>query len=285
MPKVDLPPDTLPYARRWYLSNEYEPIPIFGKAPLWRNWRNEPITKDLLDRIEADPRYANHTNTGLKTGQLAVVDIDLRDPVHAAALEEEMFRILGHTYFVRVGSKGMALCYYNSQPISKITIVGKREGSDVESVLIEFLGEGQQMAAFGIHPDTGRPYRWPNQVMGGHPFSYRLSKLPPVSPSDLQAAASAAQAKLISFGYRTVVVHGAAGRQLEPSKRNGDPVPVSWLYAALNRIPPSVSRHDWLRVLWAVKEANLVPDLDDAERIELLDQWSKGELGGSAHDR
>lgn len=273
-----------PRCRRRLLANGYGPVPIFGKAPLWRGWRSEPVTVSLLESIEADPRYANHTNTGVKTGRLAVVDIDVSDPTYAAAVAEAVISILGPTEVERIGSKGKALCYYNPNPISKITIGGIAPGSDEATTLVEFLGIGQQMAAYGIHPVTGRPYDWPNAVLDGDLLGTPLTSLPPVTPELLRQAADTATALLANLGYREVVARGLNGPRRVMSVRNGEPVSVSWLVSALRSIPPSIAREEWLRILWAVKEANLDPDLDDDERIALLDRWSSGELGeGDAH--
>jgi hypothetical protein len=264
--------------RRLLLKGGYEPLPIFGKAPLWRGWRSEPVTARLLESIEADPRYANHTNTGVKTGHFAVVDIDVRDPTYAAAVAEAVTSILGPTEVERIGSKGKALCYYNPEPISKITVGGIAPGGDEATTLVEFLGVGQQMAAYGIHPVTGRPYEWPNAVLDGDLLGTPLTSLPPVTPELLRQAANTATTLLATLGYREVAARGLDGLRRVVSIRSGEPVSVSWLVSALRSIPPSIAREEWLRILWAVKEANLDPDLDDGERIALLDRWSSGEL-------
>jgi len=86
-------------------------------------------------------------------------------------------------------------------------------------------------------------------------------------------------AALTDLGYRDVAARGLNGPRHVLSARSGEPVSVSWLTSALRSIPPSIAREEWLRILWAVKEANLDPDLDDEERIALLDRWSSGELG------
>lgn len=283
-PFARAPNGTSPEGRLVLLRNGYEPLPIFGKAPLWRGWRGEPVTAKLLESIETDPRYANHTNTGVKTGHLAVVDIDVRDPTYAAAVAEAVISILGATEVERIGSKGKALCYYNPDPISKITVGGIAPGGDEATTLVEFLGVGQQMAAYGIHPVTGMPYDWPNAVLDGDLLGTPLTSLPPVTPELLRQAANTATTLLATLGCREVVARGLDGPRRVMSVRSGEPVSVSWLVSALGSIPPSIPREEWLRVLWAVKDANLDPDLDDEERIALLDRWSSGELGeGDAH--
>jgi hypothetical protein len=236
------------------------------------------VTEELLSRIAS--QYPDHTNTGVRTGTLAVVDIDLRNPDHAAAIKDTVFAVLGHNNVERVGAKGCALCYYNPTPIPKIMVTGIPEGANEPVTLLEILGEGQQMAAYGIHPSTGKPYDWPNAVMGDDLLGTPLTKLPAVTPEKLREAARAVQTALIGLRYRDVAVHGLEERQRESSSRNGDPVPVEQLIAMLKAIQPDVGRREWLPILWAVKDANLVPHMDDDERINLLDRFSSGELGG-----
>lgn len=273
---------TRPEDRRLLLTNGYEPIPICGKAPLWR-WRSDPITEALLSEIESSPNYLDHQSTGLRTGQLSVVDIDVRDKQHVEKIVDAITQILGRTDVQRIGSKGVALCYYNPDPIKKITVIGRPPHSDDMALLVEFLGSGQQVAAYGIHPDTGKPYEWPYSFDDGEPLCRRLAELPNVTADTLRAAAERAAIVLTSMGYLDVAVSGCHTRERAPSARRGDPVSLSWLLSALTSIPPTIGREDWLRVFWATKFANLVRDLDDSERIDLLDKWSCGDMWGDTH--
>lgn len=273
------PDGASPAGRRCLLGNGYEVLPICDKRPLWPGWRKEPMTEELLSRIES--QYPDHTNTGVRTGNLAVVDIDLRNPDHAAAIKGTIFAVLGHNYVERVGAKGFALCYYNLTPISKITVTGVPEGAKESVTLFEILGNGQQMAAYGIHPGTRKPYVWTNDATGDDLLGTPLTKLPAVSPDKLRDAARAVLTALAEMGYRDVEVHGLEEHQHEPSSRNGDPASVEWLTGALRAIPPDVPREKWRSILWATRDTNLVPHMDDDGRIGLLNEWSSGELGGA----
>src|SRR6185312_6885809 len=97
----------------------------------------------------------------------------------------------------------------------------------------------------------------------------------------LQEAARALQTALTGLGYRDVAVHGLEERLRESSSRNGDPVSLEQLIAMLRVIPPDLPREDWLHVVWGMKDANTVPHMDDDGRIDLLDRFSSGELGGA----
>jgi hypothetical protein len=75
---------------------------------------------------------------------------------------------------VRYGKRPKrALLFTTDNPIKKIMV--KLRAPDDPPDLdqprngLEFLGDGQQLAAFGIHPDTGNPYEWPNGEPGDVP--------------------------------------------------------------------------------------------------------------------
>lgn len=262
------------------LRNGYEPIPICGKSPRWP-WRGRVIEEALLAEIENNSQYADHQSTGLRTGKLSVVDIDIRGEVEINAVQNAIFGVLGHSDMQRVGSKGVAICYHNPTPCMKITVSGRRSPSDELRPLIEFLGDGQQMAAYGLHPDTQRAYEWPYAYDCAEPLFRPLQELTMVSPDKLMAAASAVASVLTDLGYVDVSIKGLANLVQEPSKRTREPISDEWLRAALAAIPPSCPREEWLRVIFAVKDALVIPNLDDGARVELLDRWSSGELTGA----
>jgi hypothetical protein len=275
------PHGATPAGRRALLANGYEPIPISGKRPLWEGWRDGPITADRLEAIERE--HADHANTGLRCGRLAVVDVDIRDPDHVAAAVEAINATMGETMVQRIGSKGVALCYFNPEPIAKISVNGKAPNAKKASRLIEFLGEGQQVAAFGIHPDTGKPYEWPNDAFGCDPLGTPLADLPKVSPSKLRDAAAALADKLVSLGYSDVEVSESGMGREESKAGTGEPVTAEMLESMLRYVDPGCDRMRWIAVAGAIKSANvvdaatLVSDSDFDGRA-LFTRWSAGEL-------
>lgn len=149
-----IPDGASPDGRRLLLENGYPVLPICDKRPLWPGWRTEPVTEELLSRIES--QHPDHTNTGIRTDNFAVADIDLWNPDHASAIKDTIFVVLGHNDVVRVGAKGFALCYRNPTPIPKITVTGIPEGADESVTLVEFLGTGHICGAIsdasaGLH--------------------------------------------------------------------------------------------------------------------------------------
>ena len=162
-----------------------------------------------------EAKHPDHANTGIRTGRLAVADVDLLDPEHAAAVSEVIQVTLGINSFVRIGAKpGGALCYYNPSPIAKITVAGRAPGAKPtdKPEKVEFLGTGQQLVTFGIHPGKGTPYDWPEFDL----LDRRLEDLPEVSPDMIREAAKVVRDTLIERGYQYTKEHLATwpGRNL-----------------------------------------------------------------------
>ena len=64
---------------------------------------------------------------------------------------------------------------------------------------IEFLGDGEQLACFGIHPETGRLYRW----HGGEPGTIRRDDLPYIREAEARQLVDEIVGLLVGgFGYK-----------------------------------------------------------------------------------
>src|SRR5271170_3161231 len=181
---------------RWkLLENGYEPIPIRGKRPCISGWTDGDIN---LERIVYETiRYCDHRSTGLRTGALVGVDIDLHDDDHPEIIREVVEDTIGATPFRQRGSKGAMLCYCKAgEPIGKIIIrepVGKK-------TLVEIFGQGGQFLAYGIHPDTQRPYEW--LLPGQEPLLVPRSALPAVSTDMLHHLRDRVSERLSELGYQ-----------------------------------------------------------------------------------
>ena len=182
--------------------NGYEPIPCQGKAAVALGWQSGVI--DLARVRQMRELHDAATNTGLRTGHLAAIDVDVRDPAHAeqiAALADDLF---GPTPLRRFGSKGIMLCYQNRSPIRKIAVVtdAVRPGEFADKV--EVLGSGLQFVAFGDHPDTKRPFQWLGRTdfdEEANPLNTPLDTLPQVTPDSLRLFAEKCAALCLSLGY------------------------------------------------------------------------------------
>ena len=278
---IPLKPDgASPGGRRVLLDLGYEAIPIRGKAPTWKGWRSGDITAERLDEIEA--AHPDHLSTGCRTGRMAVVDVDLWDNEHATEVSEAVQAVLGPNRLERIGRKGVALCYFNPEPIRKITITGQAPGGGYpNSTLVEFLGEGQQLACYGIHPDnSGRPYRWDDATL----FDFPLEGLPQIDPALIREAAHAVMKTLETLGYSNLKLTGAGPSEpCDRGRSHGEPVTADMLEAMLSHIDPACDRLTWIKVAGAIKSARVIDlaagdDDQDFDDADLFDRWSAGEL-------
>lgn len=132
-------------------------------------------TSLTIDAAQVDAwatHYPPH-GTGLRTGHLVGLDIDILDPDLAHEIHRRAVDRFGAT-LMRVGRWPKRLLPYRTlTPFRKIKVPG-----------IEVLGAGQQFVAFGIHPVTGQPYSWP---LGDTPLDVPLDALPVVDEDGLRA--------------------------------------------------------------------------------------------------
>jgi len=155
----------------------YEPLPIRPgkKAPAPSRWSSVSID---AAQVDGWVRQFPKCGVGLRTGALVGLDIDCLDQDQAHEINALAHKRFGET-LIRVGRwPKRLLLYRTAEPFSKM-----------KSGQVEILGRGQQFVAFGIHPDTGRAYYWPE---GQTPLDFSLSELPEIDAE--RAAAFLAEA-------------------------------------------------------------------------------------------
>ena len=126
--------------------------------------------------------FPRASNTGILTKYTPVLDADILDEAAAIAVEDlvrERFEERGYI-LPRIGKPPKrAIPFRTLSPFSKITAnLIATDGSTGEK--IEFLCDGQQFVAAGIHPDTGKPYAWPL----GNPTDIAHDDLPDINEAE-----------------------------------------------------------------------------------------------------
>jgi hypothetical protein len=180
------------------LRNGYEPIPIVGKETWITGWTTGEITEERI--IAETCRNRRYANTGLRSGRLVGIDIDLVDREQVSILLEIADALLGHTPLRRFGSKGQMLLYrLVDEPIGKMVIRRAKTETENARPLVEIFGQGGQFVAYGTHPDTKRPYRWLEK--GKEPLTVPFPDLPPVTGKDLRELRQAFVEVLTAYGY------------------------------------------------------------------------------------
>ena len=140
-------------------------------------------------------------NTGILTRLVPTLDLDLLQEDAAIAAENlvrERFDGLG-SILCRIGrAPKRAIPFRTKDPFKKLTtLFTATNGADPEK--IEFLADGQQVVAHGIHPDTQTEYLWD---VGGDPTTIAYEKLPLITAEQAQQLQDDIVAMLVrDFGY------------------------------------------------------------------------------------
>ena len=132
-------------------QNGYDPLPLKGKKGM-SGWTTFSMPDDEFERAEYLKKHKTK-NIGLRTGELVVIDIDEEEPEKIEIINQVMLQCLGPSDFVRIGRPPRKAYFYRTKTsIRKLQTGG-----------VEILGVGQQVVVAGIHPETKKPYSWPNE--------------------------------------------------------------------------------------------------------------------------
>ena len=157
-------------------AHGYSPLPLNGKAPQIAAWQKRSDATDREIRSWARGRPAE-TNTGLLTRNNPAFDIDILSNADAAqARRRPNRRGAARSWQVDRPLRPQAQasdCLRATEPFKKIRVDLESVDPDTGEIqhnAIEILGDGQQLACFGEHPDTKQPYEW----VGGSPATYQF---------------------------------------------------------------------------------------------------------------
>jgi RecA-family ATPase len=233
--------------RKQLLSAGYVPTPVRGKRPFLDEWQKKTETNrdeiDLWSKL-----YPDAKGTGLLTQLTPALDLDILDQDAAEACEalaRERFEERGFI-LVRVGlPPKRAILFRTNKPFQKITanLIAANVDPKLQNQKVEMLADRQQLAAFGIPPDTGRAYRW----FGGEPGEIKRDDLPYIHEAEARQLIEDVSDLLVrDHGYQR-----AKGRpKKERTTNGGDDTagPVDWGYLVEN-IRAGRALHDSLRDL------------------------------------
>jgi hypothetical protein len=212
--------------------NGYNPLPLIGKnasvnGEEWQIKRQQTNPEEI--KLWAEPGGFPHaTNTGLLTRRTPCLDLDILNPDAVKTLEayvREHYEELGYL-LTRIGLwPKLAIIFRTEEPFQKITLpliaINETDPHRRNDQKFEFLANGQQVAAFGIHPDTHKPYIWP----GGSPLDVPWLELPYIRQADAERIINElgeiitdAAAKF-GYEYKSKTKPTSCGYQREPFAR------------------------------------------------------------------
>jgi putative DNA primase/helicase len=191
-------PSWTPAARQTLLKNGYAPTPLSGKRPVLDGWQNShPTVQDIAAWPQTHP---NATNTGLLTALTPAVDIDVLNDEVANILHNWVRKIIPAACpeLLRIGLfPKRAILFRCDTPFPKVS-TGKWIDEKGKEHQVEILCEGQQLATYGVHPETCQPYTWPSARPGKTP----RTALPLLTQEAAQTLVNRAKALFQERGWR-----------------------------------------------------------------------------------
>jgi len=157
-------------------DNGYNIIPVSKgtKRPALSNWSRIKSTQELIKSWDAD------ASIGITTGEVVAIDIDCYDKHVTNAIVKYCNQNIGKG-LARIGQAPKALLLFRTDtPMSK-SVSAKFSDTDGNTNCIEILGKGQQLVAYGIHPDTQQEYRWPKAC----PYTVPVEHLPIINAEQI----------------------------------------------------------------------------------------------------
>lgn len=251
----------------------FEPIPVAGKAPAVKHWQDVVLHRDQVAYWAENGQ--GHLNVGLRTTELAPIDVDIYDEGVSARVVAAARARFGDAP-ERVGMPPKALLLYAAvESGTKITspIWVSPDGKEHR---VEVLGIGQQFVAAGIHPDTHKPYTWKGDdiadlerwmlptVHRDEVAAWINTELPALMPPDWVQKGSGSAGALVGEEDPFEVV-----------KQRHDDVDLEGLRWMLDQLPQEYcdDRNMWRNVIFAAHHQFHGTE-EEADALELVDEWS-----------
>jgi len=226
-------------------------------------WTKEKITPR---KIRTWDKWED-ASIGIRTGEVVGVDIDVTDEELSEAIGQAAINILGPAPF-RIGNPPKRLApYWTATPSSKIrNEFTHPETGEVHAV--EILGTGQHFVADGIHPKTGKPYRWEGDDL----VEIGLEGLTEITPDQLVEFLNAAKEIMEKAGSKTASKSKSVGG-VSTRKPIGDislMADAPLIEQALEAIGNELDYDKWIKFTAAIKAALGGKE----EHFHIYEEWS-----------
>jgi RecA-family ATPase len=241
------------------VANGYDPVPVF------RNRKNPSVPKDFpnyrFTPADAFGAY-KHDGVGLLTRNTPAADIDVREPSVQAEIERLAIAMLGAAP-KRIGQAPKCALLYRleGEPFAKIQTHGFRfpadappePGKKLKAHKVEFLADGEQLVAYNIHQDTGKPYTWNGT---GDPLTVPVAALAPITREKAQGFIDECEEILAAHGTRISKLQEADSdrpRQSNEKLLADDPARLRKALAFIKN--EDMEYDDWIDMGHAIKGA------------------------------
>jgi hypothetical protein len=162
-------------------ENGYSIIPLIpgNKYSKIKGWQKIDSTPAMVEFWHENG--FEYGGIGVLTKNNPAIDIDIRDEEIADMVKDFITKEFNSTVF-RTGQPPKCLSPFKTdKPFKKIKSQ-KFQSPDGNEHQIEILADGQQFVAYGIHPDTKKPYTY----SGDDLLSVKSDDLPELTPEDAE---------------------------------------------------------------------------------------------------
>jgi RecA-family ATPase len=253
-------------ARQNLIDLGYIPLPIMprDKKPAIKNW--------------TDPNYVppgghGGYGVGILCGRgehpISGIDCDILDKDIAAHMQSFIFSLCGNTVY-RIGRSPKTMYVFRAEKAG----IRKTSSKHYEIGHVEMWGDGQQFVCFGTHPDTKKPYTWPNKSI----LDTHAKSLPVVTIEQLKKIIAEFERVAEAAGYKPVSKTKLDKPLIDEDFDPDDPLdsiepvglPLDKCKEILKDLDPDCTREEWLNIGMALHHEFS----GSREALELWDEWS-----------
>lgn len=216
------------------------PIPKGCKGPTLPNWQHLEITPDT-----AADYFAPGQLVGILHKNVLALDIDVYDAnLSRAIVDEALRRFPGALERIGEAPKS-ALFFRMDEPGFKVSNTEKHE-RDGLSAQVEVRSVSRQIVAYGKHPTTGKPYRWPRGQLWNTP----RTDLPEAKREDIEQFRDWCNDRIRKWAG----VEDKTVERFDLYQRRDERPSSEAFRTALSHVPADVGYEDWLRGLMAIHD-------------------------------
>ncbi|MCH4543147.1 AAA family ATPase [Ochrobactrum sp. A-1] len=195
-----------------------------GKAPGVRwsdgSWSGFDWLHHETDETDLDRWARMGAGVGIRTGDgLVLIDADTENEDRAKIILQKVHEHFGDLP-VRIGKypkAGYLVRTDNDFQYTRIEFGERNENGSLQE-RVEILAEGRQFVAHGVHPKTGKPYRWPKPLQPLNALPYVQSDALVAFLNDLRPLLPAAS-DVVREGAQTDINQAALKADIELVKR------------------------------------------------------------------
>jgi hypothetical protein len=254
------------------IENGYTVVPISvgKKAPGFDGWQKaRATTAQIREWVDKDGhRWAG---VGVLTKNTPAIDIDVRDEEVALLVDAWVRKKFGAAP-MRIGRAPKRLFVFRTdEPFRKMRST-KYQDEWCQDQMIEVLGDGQQFVAFHKHPDTNKPYTWPDKK---NPLNVRAADLPTLDAGQIAELFDYFDELARERGWSEIKgkrLAGASGGDDNPWAEDSNAIDIEEdeLRNYLMMVPHPEDHDEWINIGMALYHQY---DGDD-QGLELWNEWA-----------